>query len=126
MKHHSFLSNPEIKPLSRRQFVRGAAAGVAGSFLAFSGSRSLAEAQGGVPASRLNRLAKGANVCQWFRFVRREDAGRFGNYITEPEAQQMRQMGLTHVRLMSPAKGRHGPDDRRRARGPCLLPEGRD
>ena len=85
--------------LSRREFVRVAAGGVAGSFLAFPGSRSLAAAQRGVPASRLNRLAKGANVCQWFRFVRREDAGRLGNYITEQEAKQMRQMGLTHVRL---------------------------
>jgi aryl-phospho-beta-D-glucosidase BglC (GH1 family) len=99
MKHHRFLSNPEIKSLSRREFVRVAAAGVAGSFLAFPGSRSLAAAQSGVPASRLHRLAKGANVCQWFRFVRREDAGHFGNYITEAEAKQMRQMGLTHVRL---------------------------
>jgi hypothetical protein len=93
------LSDSKIKALSRREFVRVAAAGVAGGLLAFPGSRSLAAAQSGVPAIRLKRLAKGANVCQWFRFVRQEDAGHFGNYITEAEAGQMRQMGLTHVRL---------------------------
>lgn len=93
MKHHRFLS------VSRREFVRLAAVGVAGGLLSFPGSSGLAATESGVPASRLKRLAKGANVCQWFRFVSREDAGHFENYITEAEAGQMRQMGLTHVRL---------------------------
>jgi endoglucanase len=90
---------PKMTSLSRRKFVRVAAGGVAGSFLSFPASRCLATSQAGVPPSRLNRLAKGANVCQWFRFVRQENAEHFGNYITESEAKLMRQMGLTHVRL---------------------------
>jgi aryl-phospho-beta-D-glucosidase BglC (GH1 family) len=89
----------EMKSLGRREFMRVAGASVAGGLLAFPALRSLAAPVTGVPRSRLDRLAKGANVCQWFRFVRREDAEHFGNYITESEAKLMRQMGLTHVRL---------------------------
>ena len=88
-----------MKSLSRREFVRVAGAGVAGSLLAWPAPRAAAAAVAGVPRGRLERLAKGANVCQWFRFVPREDAEHLGNYVTEPEAKMMRQMGLTHVRL---------------------------
>ena len=89
----------EMRSLDRRGFVRVASAGVAGGLLAFPALRGLGAPVTAVPRSRLDRLAKGANVCQWFRFVRRESAEHFGNYITESEAQLMRQMGLTHVRL---------------------------
>jgi aryl-phospho-beta-D-glucosidase BglC (GH1 family) len=61
--------------------------------------RGSSVAMNSVPRSRLERLAKGANICQWFRFVRRSEAEHFGNYISEPEAKLMRKMGLTHVRL---------------------------
>lgn len=53
----------------------------------------------GVPAGRMGRLAKGANVCLWFRFVREESPQHYTSYITDAEAGLMRQLGLTHVRL---------------------------
>lgn len=53
----------------------------------------------GVPASRLTRLATGANVCRWFRFPRGETAEHFANYIGEAEAEMMARIGLKHVRL---------------------------
>jgi endoglucanase len=84
-----------MKTLNRREFIHVAA----GSLLTLAGTRPAAAAQKGVPPGRLKRLAKGANVCQWFRFVRDESAQHFGNYITGAEAEQMKQMGLTHVRL---------------------------
>ena len=85
--------------LSRRKFVRVAGVGAAGSFLAFPALRSSAASLERVPRGRLERLGKGANICRWFRFVRAESAEHLGNYISEPEANVMRQMGLTHVRL---------------------------
>ena len=53
----------------------------------------------GVPASVLNRLAKGANVCRWFRFPDPETEDHFNHYISESEAKRMRAIGLTNVRL---------------------------
>src|SRR5690242_2310981 len=84
--------------LNRRHFMRITAAGVVGSFLS-APVLTKASSPLRVARSRLDRLAKGANVCQWFRFVRQANAERFANYVTEPEAKLMRQMGLTHVRL---------------------------
>ena len=77
--------------------MRVAGAGVVGGALAAPAFTLSARAA--VARRRLDRLAKGANVCQWFRFVRQEGPGHFENYITEAEAKMMRQMGLTHVRL---------------------------
>ena len=54
---------------------------------------------GSVPQSRLERLARGANVCQWFRFPRADSAAFYTNYISDGEAAFMRGLGLTHVRL---------------------------
>ena len=87
-----------MSSLNRREFARLTGAGLAGSLLSFPALTSAATG-GSVPQPRLDRLAKGANVCQWFRFVRQEGAAHFDNYITEAEAGMMRQMGLTHVRL---------------------------
>lgn len=88
----------ENKSFSRRDFLHLAAAGVAGTMLACT-TVSLAEPVGNIPPSRLTRLAKGANVCRWFRFAQRSNPEHFGNYITEAEAQLMRELGLSHVRL---------------------------
>jgi endoglucanase len=88
-----------MNSLNRRQFVRVAGSGVVGGVLAGSSLSSWSAPESGVPASRLVRLSKGANVCQWFRFVRKEDEEHYGNYIKEDEAKMMRQIGLTHVRL---------------------------
>ena len=52
-----------------------------------------------MPKSRLDRLAKGANVCRWFCFLKQDGPGHFSSYISDSEASLMRQMGLTHVRL---------------------------
>jgi endoglucanase len=104
--------NTRIESVSRREFLRLAASSVAGAVCAAPGWRSWGASPTGVPQRRLDRLAKGANVCQWFRFVRRDTPEHFANYITESEAGMMRQMGLTHVRLciqpktiMDPANG---------------------
>ncbi len=85
--------------LNRREFMRATGAGFAGALVALTPTWGRSSSVSGVPKTRLTRLAKGANVCQWFRFARRSGPDHFGNYVTEPEAQQMRHMGLTHVRL---------------------------
>ncbi|HZR20470.1 MAG TPA: cellulase family glycosylhydrolase [Verrucomicrobiae bacterium] len=82
--------------LNRRQFLRLAAS--TGTLLSLNGVHAWASGVSGVPPARLRRLAKGANVCRWFRGGRRSPE-QLTNYITEPEAHLMQQMGLTHVRL---------------------------
>jgi aryl-phospho-beta-D-glucosidase BglC (GH1 family) len=89
----------KMKSLSRREFVRVAGAGSAGTLFSAIALSSWSAPVAGVPRSRLERLAKGANVCRWFRFVGQESAEHFRNYISEPEATMMRRMGLTHTRL---------------------------
>ena len=89
----------DMHSISRRQFMRVAGAGLAGSLLGSPALPGLSAPVEGVPRSRLDRLGKGANVCQWFRFIRQDSTERLGNYITESEAKMMREMGLTHVRL---------------------------
>src|SRR5262245_35053274 len=88
----------EAGRLNRREFVRVTMAGLAGVCAAPAMQRAWGSGIGGVARSRLDRLAKGANVCRWFRFVR-ESPEHFHNYINEAEARLMRQMGLTHVRV---------------------------
>ncbi len=84
--------------MDRRTLLRVAAVGV-GS-LAITPILSAAEPLTVVPRSRLQRLATGANVCQWFRFPPRgEPAGHFANYISDAEAAFMASLGLKHVRL---------------------------
>jgi len=85
--------------ICRREFMRTAAAGAAGSLFAFLAFPCWSALGTGVPKTRLERLAKGANVCRWFRFSKRDSADHFASYITDSEAKVMRQMGLTHVRL---------------------------
>src|SRR5579862_6611185 len=88
-----------IEPLNRREFVRVAGASLAGGLLALTSPHAWSSATSGVPRTRLERLAKGANVCRWFRFVRQQSPEHFSNYITEAEAKLIHQIGLTHVRL---------------------------
>ena len=86
-----------IPPCSRREFFRRTSLAVGAVAL---GHRSaLAAASSEVPAVRLERLATGANVCRWFRYVRRETEAHFRDYIPEAEAAQMARLGLKHVRL---------------------------
>src|SRR5579862_274978 len=88
----------EPKSLNRRQFLRVAGAATAGFSLG-TGSLAWSSAMTAVPRSRLDRLAKGANICRWFRGGRRTDQEELSNDITEAEAGLMKRMGLTHVRL---------------------------
>jgi len=88
-----------MKSSNRRHFLRAAGTGLVGTLVTLPALRTWSATDTGVPARRLGRLSKGANVCQWFRFVRQEGAAHFDNYITEAEAKMMRTMGLTHVRL---------------------------
>jgi len=83
--------------IDRRAFFRVTALS-AGS-LAVTSSLSAADPLTAVPGSRLDRLATGANVCQWFRFPRGNSAEHFNNYISEAEAAFMARLGLKHVRL---------------------------
>jgi endoglucanase len=88
----------ESNPMNRRRFLQLAGTYTTVGFAISPGLRGLCSSSSGVPQSRLNRLAKGANVCRWFRASRRSGQDR-ENYVTESEAGLMKQMGLTHVRL---------------------------
>lgn len=89
---------PESKFIqTRRDFLQTTAAAAAG--LACGALSVSAAPLTSVPATRLARLATGANVCKWFRYVRAETAAHFGNYISEAEAAVIFRMGLKHVRL---------------------------
>lgn len=83
---------------TRRDFLRTTALTVTGSIVAPSFLSAETAARHAVPPARLQRLAKGANLCRWFRFTR-EDAGHLGNYISDAEAAKIRALGLRHVRL---------------------------
>jgi endoglucanase len=83
--------------LTRREFLRHTSI-VAGA-AALCPQPVMASASSGVPARRLERLATGANVCRWFRYVRQHTEEHFTNYIPEAEAALMAQLGLKHVRL---------------------------
>jgi endoglucanase len=83
--------------LNRRAFLSRTAC-VAGG-LALCRVPALAAAASAVPARRLEHLAKGANVCRWFRYPRRETTEHFENYIPAAEAALMAELGLKHVRL---------------------------
>lgn len=83
---------------SRRQFVHAAGLGLAASLVALPAGRGFSQTPAGVPPGRLARLRRGANVCRWFRFIP-EDPVELAGYISDAEAQRMREMGLTHVRL---------------------------
>src|SRR5258706_15782739 len=87
------------KSLNRRQFLRVAGASDTLSLSLISSHRAWSATAAAVPQTRLNRLAKGANICRWFRGFGRGGQDRFANYITESEAKLMRQMGLTHLRF---------------------------
>jgi len=83
-------------PIARREFLR--LAGFAAGSLAVAPAFA-AEGFSAVPRSRTDRLATGANVCQWFRFPRNDSAEHFTNYISAAEADFMARVGLKHVRL---------------------------
>jgi hypothetical protein len=60
----------------------------------------VAESAGpGVPAGRLERLSKGANITQWFQAYRPVDASHYRNYMSDDELKLIRSLGLRHVRL---------------------------
>jgi len=89
------MTNPNS--MDRRTFLRIASLTSVG--LAIAPAISAANLVSNVPASRLARLATGANVCRWFRFPRGNAARHFANYISQGEAEYMAQIGLNHVRL---------------------------
>lgn len=90
--------NNKSEHLNRREFLRAAGA-VAGGLCFLNPASGWSSSLNSVSRVRLERLARGANICRWFRFARRSQPDHFANYISEPEAGLMRQMGLTHVRL---------------------------
>jgi aryl-phospho-beta-D-glucosidase BglC (GH1 family) len=87
------------KTLNRRQFLHVAGTAATLSLSCLPVELALGSGAVGVPRTRLERLAKGTNICRWFRFGHRSDREQMSNYITEPEAGLMKQLGLTHVRL---------------------------
>jgi endoglucanase len=99
-----------LTPIGRRAFLRLSA--LACGTLIIPSWRSAADLLLAVPRSRLDRLATGANVCQWFRFPRGNPAEHFTTYISDDEAAFMARIGLKHVRLcvaprvvMNPSSG---------------------
>ncbi len=83
--------------LTRRAFLQSTAL-TAGALL-LPRLPSQAADQSAVPATRLARLATGANVCRWFRHPRSETAAHFGDYLGDAEAAFIAAIGLKHVRL---------------------------
>ncbi len=53
----------------------------------------------GVSASRIARLAKGVNVTRWFWLNDDKSDRHYETYISEEQAQAIRDAGFTHVRL---------------------------
>lgn len=82
---------------NRRDFIRVTGAGVI--TLALPPLVSTAASLGSVPQCRLDRLSKGANVARWFRFPPRADDDHYANYVSIADAEFMKRIGLTHVRL---------------------------
>ena len=93
------LVSPATQPfhLDRRAFLRRTA--LASGSLAVIRPLLGADPVTGVPRTRLDRLAAGANVCRWFRFPRRNAAEHLSNYLSNEEAAFMSRIGLKHVRL---------------------------
>jgi aryl-phospho-beta-D-glucosidase BglC (GH1 family) len=88
----------ETQSVTRRKFLHLITAGAGATALMGSGPLAWSSGSTGVPTNRLKRLAKGANICRWFRF-RSPKPEELGDYVTESESKRMREMGLTHVRL---------------------------
>src|SRR5436305_11710740 len=84
--------------MTRRKFLHLITTGAGATALMGSGSLTWASSFKGVPPNRLKRLARGANICRWFR-GRNAKAEELADYVTESEAKRMREIGLTHVRL---------------------------
>jgi aryl-phospho-beta-D-glucosidase BglC (GH1 family) len=55
--------------------------------------------ESGVSASRIARLAKGVNVTRWFWLNDDTSDTHYASYISEEQAQAIRDAGFTHVRL---------------------------
>lgn len=68
------------------------------AFLVSCSSPAIAPLQE-VPKSRLARLAKGANVCRWFRFPDPDTDEHAKNYLQDEEIRMIKKVGLDHVRL---------------------------
>lgn len=61
---------------------------------------AVADDKPGVPAARVDKLSKGANVCLWFRYAPDKDREKhFQSYLTAADAKLLRDLGLKHVRL---------------------------
>ena len=84
--------------VSRREFVHALSAGIAATELFSWDTLGNSSKTKGVSEKRLERLARGTNVCGWFR-GRGPKPEELKHYVTESEAERIRAMGLTHVRL---------------------------
>jgi len=90
---------PDHRPsTSRREFLRTTALALAGGCMVLPACRTGATVSAGVPPKRLVRLARGANICRWFRFGE-ESSAYLSDYLGDAEAETIRQLGITHVRL---------------------------
>ena len=84
--------------MSRREFLRTSALALAGGCAVLPNYGTGATSPSGVPPKRLGRLARGANICRWFRFGP-ESTAHLSDYLGDAEAGMIRQLGPTHVRL---------------------------
>jgi endoglucanase len=60
---------------------------------------SLADDSSSVPASRLARLARTANVTRWYRFPLIESEGYFKGYLNNGDLKLLRELGFGAIRL---------------------------
>jgi endoglucanase len=103
---------------TRRECLSRTAAVVASAAAITLDSGLASAAKGKVPADRVAKLSRGANVCLWFRYLGNADESHFKTHFTADDAKRLRDWGLGHVRLpLAPdvvfRKGEYAWDDRR-------------
>src|ERR1041384_6481209 len=64
-----------------------------------------------VPKTRLDRLASGANVTQWFQVYSPQPDSHYRDYMSDDEMALIRRLGLQHVRLCVSPQYLYEPTD---------------
>lgn len=95
----SKTSSAPFSSYSRREFLSHTASSLVASAMVAAGSASPVPAAERVPAARVARLARGVNVCLWFRYLGNAGESHFATHFTADDAKRLRDWGLGHVRL---------------------------
>ncbi len=86
--------------LTRRDWMMSTAVHMAtGAVLMDANHATSVAAAESVPRNRLARLARGVNVCLWFRYLGGAGDEHFATHFTKDDAKRLRDWGLGHIRL---------------------------